>query len=406
MNLQIFNKFLRRSVQHSRSLLILQHNVIRCGAAHYTVNFHHKYKNDSSYTLFSKQLRRKDLRVEPAVPLYMDFQKRYISNEDIVINIPKNKQNRAPMESTDPVKPDFAGILEKDESIITDAFECPEFLVEFAQSKSVVFVQDILVLLHQEMGLPWWATIILSTILIRTTLILPLAVNQMRNKAKLQRMENDMNDYKKKLKTEYKEYKRHYGWPDELFAQKYTYHVNLKEKELYKKNKIHPNKVHFLVMAEAGIWLYTSLAIRNLCHALPLSDGAQEIYREMSFDGFGWITDLTVVDPYSILPFFVCFTNIFIIQAHRLFHPNCYSFKMGITYITCQFGNMLMVPMMVSAPAAINIYWLTHSLYGLLEVYLLHSPFVLRLLRTPPLDSKEPYRFFYKLWKSNIKEAE
>lgn len=47
-----------------------------------------------------------------------------------------------------------------------------------SDSKPVAYLQDGLVFLHDTTGLPWWATIVVSTVLLRTIITLPFAVYQ------------------------------------------------------------------------------------------------------------------------------------------------------------------------------------------------------------------------------------
>lgn len=47
-----------------------------------------------------------------------------------------------------------------------------------SNSTPVAYFQDGLIKIHDFTGLPWWATIVISTFLFRTTIIFPLAVYQ------------------------------------------------------------------------------------------------------------------------------------------------------------------------------------------------------------------------------------
>lgn len=47
-----------------------------------------------------------------------------------------------------------------------------------SNSTPVAYLQDGLLLLHDSTCLPWWATIVISTVLLRTVITLPFAVYQ------------------------------------------------------------------------------------------------------------------------------------------------------------------------------------------------------------------------------------
>ncbi|KAL3283761.1 hypothetical protein HHI36_017931, partial [Cryptolaemus montrouzieri] len=71
-----------------------------------------------------------------------------------------------------------------------------------SESESVQFLQSSLVEIHLLTGLPWWGTIICSTILMRSLTTLPLSIYQKNIIAKLELLKYEMNDLVKELKKE------------------------------------------------------------------------------------------------------------------------------------------------------------------------------------------------------------
>lgn len=54
----------------------------------------------------------------------------------------------------------------------------PRVFLWLSESPPVAYAQDLLLFLHNSTGLPWWTTIILATVFLRTVVTLPLAFYQ------------------------------------------------------------------------------------------------------------------------------------------------------------------------------------------------------------------------------------
>jgi len=143
------------------------------------------------------------------------------------------------------------------------------------------YVEWILEHIYLYTGLPWWASIMMTTALFRT-LVFPFALQQTHEMAKMMAFKPIMDDLKKK-----QEEARESG---DAAAMSQSY------QELRQ------------AMGSAGIKpmrMYIPLLIQA-----PLGFGAFRLSRQAAqlpipsweFGGFGWITDLTVADPYYILP--------------------------------------------------------------------------------------------------------
>lgn len=89
-----------------------------------------------------------------------------------------------------------------------------------SESTPVEYSQKFLIALHETSGLPWWATIVMSTILVRTCVTLPLAVYQNYIMAKVENLNREMVDIVKELKGEMAVAIRKFKW-DEQTAKYY-----------------------------------------------------------------------------------------------------------------------------------------------------------------------------------------
>lgn len=71
-----------------------------------------------------------------------------------------------------------------------------------SNSTPVHYFQQGLVQMHDITGLPWWATVILSTVLLRTVVTLPFAIYQNKISAKIELLTLEMPDIVQELKRE------------------------------------------------------------------------------------------------------------------------------------------------------------------------------------------------------------
>lgn len=82
-------------------------------------------------------------------------------------------------------------------------------------SRPVGFMQDTLVLLHDATGLPWWASIALTTVAFRTIVTLPLTIYQQKITARIEKIALEMPAIVEELKREAAVAKQKFQWSDE-----------------------------------------------------------------------------------------------------------------------------------------------------------------------------------------------
>ncbi|KAG8682777.1 Mitochondrial inner membrane protein oxa1, partial [Ceratobasidium sp. 394] len=142
-------------------------------------------------------------------------------------------------------------------------------------------VQSALELIHVQTGLPWWASIILLTALVRTA-ILPLNLRLMGNASRLARVQPQFQALTEQVKRA-----REAG--DTLTLQ----HAGLRAQKLMEEANANPFKGLLGPLVQMPVALSFFFGIRNICNAklATLQQG-----------GFGWFTDLTIADPTWVLP--------------------------------------------------------------------------------------------------------
>lgn len=83
-----------------------------------------------------------------------------------------------------------------------------------SESAVVQCAQKVLLNFHETTGLPWWATIICTTVAMRTTVTVPLAIYQQYILAKVENLNLEMPGVAKELKKEVAIAVKMYGWDE------------------------------------------------------------------------------------------------------------------------------------------------------------------------------------------------
>ncbi|XP_043917111.1 cytochrome c oxidase assembly protein COX18, mitochondrial-like isoform X1 [Protopterus annectens] len=92
----------------------------------------------------------------------------------------------------------------------------PGWYEYLADSAPAHVTQDFLVGVQQLSGLPWWATIICSTIAIRAVITLPLAAYQLYVIAKIENLQPEIENLAKHLRYEVSFHAKQQGWSEKL----------------------------------------------------------------------------------------------------------------------------------------------------------------------------------------------
>nr|XP_050866850.1 cytochrome c oxidase assembly protein COX18, mitochondrial isoform X1 [Vespula vulgaris] len=272
-------------------------------------------------------------------------------------------------------------------------------------STPVEFTQDSLVWLHTYTGLPWWATIVLATSLLRLTISLPLSVYQQNINAKLENLKHEMVGITTNLRRKSKEDMFKYEWSEEYTRRMYNRSVRKAWKDLIVRDNCHPMKNIFLLYIEVPILILLTFSLRNLCYMFPEPNiYAYEIYNELTTGGFGWILNLAEIDHFFILPILIGLINLANIEIAvmmRLKEPT--RLQKGF-FIFFRLVALAIIPLAPYIPSSLSLYWMTSSAFSLCQKLLLISPKFRRLTRIPETESElsHPYSYLYEKIKSRI----
>lgn len=229
--------------------------------------------------------------------------------------------------------------------------------------------------LHDIGGLEWFQAIALSTFATRLLLV-PLAVRMMKGASKLSRASPEVQELSAALKEQ------------KLSTDQYATQV----KAVYAKHGIaNPFAPILTPFLQFPIFISFFVGLRRLPE-----------YCDVSTGGMAWFTDLSVPDPYYILPVTTAFGFLMAFELNADGTRNAAMPQM--TYVM-RFMAAAMIPLTATFPAALLVYWNVSNFFSLGQVAVLKipglkdrlgilPPLALPTARTaslfPSLDASEP----------------
>lgn len=273
------------------------------------------------------------------------------------------------------------------------------------QSRLVENLMDGLQAIHDYSHLPWWGSIILSTILMRSVLTFPFAVYQKYIIAKVENLKPEMSEMVQELKKETAYAVKKYGWNEK--HAKYMFNRSAKKiwRELIIRDNCHPFKASAVLWVQLPLWISMSVSLRNMASMMPHQDtAAQVLFMQLSTGGFGWIPNLTDVDHSLILPVLMGLTNLLIIEISALSRIQEGSKIQKVATNVFRVISVAMIPIASAVPSCVALYWVTSSVCGLLQNLLLMHPGLHRTMGFPPIASQlqQPY---HHLWLQLLKKV-
>ncbi|CAG8517786.1 12553_t:CDS:2 [Ambispora gerdemannii] len=169
-------------------------------------------------------------------------------------------------------------------------------------------IEALLEATHVLTHLSWWGSIVATTLLIRL-LLFPIAIKSAQRNAKLSNLSPVIQKTMEQIKS------AHRAKDQQIVAEK-TSELH----QIYKANDVHPLKMLGAGLFQAPVFISFFMALRDMCN-LPVPG-----FRE---GGIAWFTDLTMKDPYFVLPLLSSFGFITIIEAVVLYIATSSFFSMG-----------------------------------------------------------------------------
>nr|KAJ3422825.1 Mitochondrial inner membrane protein oxa1l [Polyrhizophydium stewartii] len=230
-----------------------------------------------------------------------------------------------------------------------------------ANSNPVGWCQSLLEVVHVYMGLPWWGTIVVATVVIRL-LLLPFAIKAQRATAKLANLRPQSEPIQKEAMR-----LRSIG---DTPGSTREYNKLL---ELWKQHNVSPFSAMW-GLAQAPVFLSFFFAIKSMSQ-LPVPG--------FEVGGPSFFMDLTATDPTYILPVLSSIGVLMTMEARSQSQANTMRTVMRLLAI-------ITIPFVATLPSGVFMYMIASSIVTLPQIYLLNVPAVRKLLGIPIINHDMP----------------
>uniref|UniRef100_A0A8D0G293 OXA1L mitochondrial inner membrane insertase n=1 Tax=Sphenodon punctatus TaxID=8508 RepID=A0A8D0G293_SPHPU len=279
-------------------------------------------------------------------------------------------QSTAVLDSAQTIPPVASPPIGDTVSVVDLVQAVPELSLEelgLGSYTPVGLVQALLENLHVGLGLPWWGAIVAGTVMARC-LVFPLIVKGQKEAVKLNNHMPQMN----KLTAKIQEAK--------LAGNKFEFakaHSNLMSYQ--KTHDVNPLRGMLVPLIQAPVFISFFIALRKMSE-LPVPS--------LQTGGLWWFTDLSVADPYYILPVLTTVSVWAILELAAesgVSNPNVRLMKTIFRVMP-----LVILPLTISFPTAVFTYWMTSNLFSLGQVAVLRVPAVRKALGIPETVKHSP----------------
>ncbi|CAK7335716.1 unnamed protein product [Dovyalis caffra] len=224
----------------------------------------------------------------------------------------------------------------------------------------VAALQHVIDAVHSFTGFNWWASIIVTTLLIRGATV-PLLINQLKATAKLTLIRPHLEEIKQQMQDKDKD-------PMALAE------CQKKIKELFKEHGVNPLAPLKGLFIQGPIFVSFFLAISNMTEKVP----------SFKIGGAYWFLDLTTPDSLYILPFLTGLTFWITVECNTQEGLEGNPVAATIKKLSRVFA-VALVPLTMGFPNAIFCYWVTSNSFSLFYGLALKAPGVKKFLGVPEM---------------------
>lgn len=202
----------------------------------------------------------------------------------------------------------------------------------------------VLLYFHQQLGLPWWLAIVLLTVAVRT-LLFPLTVRQVKSMRAMQELKPELDKIRKKHKDNRQKQQE-------------------EQMKLFQERKVNPLGGCLPILLQMPIIIGIFYVVRRF-GGDPARDVAPE-YPSFREGGILWFENLSVMDPYLILPILSAVTMLASMEiTNKSMEPQqrwlMRLMPLGITFFLWRF------------PAGLFVYWITSNIVTLVQNYTIYN---------------------------------
>ncbi|XP_017973829.1 PREDICTED: mitochondrial inner membrane protein OXA1 isoform X1 [Theobroma cacao] len=229
----------------------------------------------------------------------------------------------------------------------------------------VAALQHVIDTVHSFTGFPWWASIVVTTLLIRGATI-PLLINQLKATSKFTLLRPRLEEIKEQMQSK--------GMDPLTVAE------GQKEmKKLFNEYGVTPFSPMKGLFIQGPIFISFFLAISNMAEKVP----------SFKCGGAYWFMDLTTPDDLYILPVLTALSFLITVECNMQEgmegNPAAGTIK-NVSRVLAA----LTIPFTMSFPKAIFCYWITSNLFSLTYGLVLKAPGVKKALGVPEIPKPPP----------------
>lgn len=184
-------------------------------------------------------------------------------------------------------------------------------------------------------GAPWWLSIVMLTVVVRT-LLFPLTFGQVKNMRKMQELKPDMDEIRAKYKDDSRKQQ------EEIM-------------KLYNERRVNPLGGCLPLVVQLPIFIVLYYTIRKFDALESFASG-----------GLFWFKDLTVADPYFILP--VAYVLTMMASQHWTLRYTAPQQKQLMRFLPIVFGFFLF-----RFPAGLFVYWISSNIITFVQNYIIYG---------------------------------
>ncbi|XP_075229597.1 mitochondrial inner membrane protein OXA1L-like [Lycorma delicatula] len=207
-------------------------------------------------------------------------------------------------------------------------------------------VQSAMEFLHISYSLPWWACVVCGTLIIRIA-VLPLVIRFQRQMIVMNNTLPQMQVLQMKMMNA-----RQSGNPVEAA------HYSNELVNLVQTKQINPFKSIALPLIQLPFFLSFFFGLRGMTE-LPVES--------LHNGGLWWFSDLTVPDPYYILPIATCLTLLITIELGLDSGVSVNQVQIRFVKYVMRAMPIIMFPVIMNFPGIILVYWLSNNLISLIQ---------------------------------------
>ncbi|OMO79768.1 Membrane insertase OXA1/ALB3/YidC [Corchorus capsularis] len=252
------------------------------------------------------------------------------------------------------------------EAVTSQAPAVNEVAIAAADSAfPVAALQYVIDAVHSFTGFNWWASIVVTTLLIRGA-TLPLLINQLKATTKIAIMKPQLDEITERMN-------RKGGNKFKMIEEQNEM------KELWNKNGVTPLTPMKGLFIQGPIFVSFFLAISNMAEKVP----------SFKSGGAFWFMDLSTPDSMLIFPILTGLTFLITVESNMQEgmegSPHAGTMK-NVSRVLAA----LTVPFTMNFPKAIFCYWITSNLFSLTYGLVLKVPGVKKALGVPDIPKPPP----------------